>query len=123
LQTQELGYENGVNLPELLARIDNDSEFLIEVFELFQGEFPKLLLLLRDAVQLSDLEQVQNAAHTLSGMLSGLSMSVASAAAMRIERMARQGTPVGIYEELAVLESSVAMAESYLDKVCRELTG
>ena len=121
MQIQEIVDESGVNLPELLARVDNDPELLQEILELFKEEFPKSCLLLEDAVERRDMEQVQIAAHTLKGMLAGLSIMEASSLAMRIERMATQCASEGIPEELARLVKCVAVAQLDLDKVCREL--
>src|ERR1700692_4754311 len=94
-ETQYRSHESGVDLSELLARMDFDRELLREIFELFKEEFPKSRLLLADAVELGDLEQMRNRAHTLKGMLAGLSIVEASASAMRIEQMAKQSAPEG----------------------------
>src|ERR1700676_5498905 len=113
-----MAYDRGVDLPELLARMDNDGELLREIFELFKEEFPKSRLLITDAVERGDMPQVQTAAHTLKGMLAGLSIKEASSSAVRIERMARQCAPDGIPEELARLVQGVAVAQLKLDEAC-----
>jgi two-component system sensor histidine kinase/response regulator len=123
LQTQEVVHESGVNLPELLARMAYDGELLQEILELFKEEFPKARLSLLQALERGDLQQVQNAAHNLKGMLAGLSISEGSSSAMRIERMAIECTPESILKELGYLVRRVAVAQLNLERACRELNG
>jgi HPt (histidine-containing phosphotransfer) domain-containing protein len=123
LQTQEVVHESGINLPELLARMAYDGELLQEILELFKQEFPKSRLSLLQALERGDLQQVQNDAHNLKGMLAGLSIIEGSSSAMRIERMAIQSAPEGIYEELTYLVNCVEVAQQNLERACRELNG
>ena len=44
---EQASLEQYVDLPELLARVENDRELLAELFALFQEDFPRL----RDALQ------------------------------------------------------------------------
>lgn len=71
------------NLPELLARVDNDREFLCDLISIFEEEFPRYLKSLRDAVARSDSAEVVSVSHTLKGMLSNLAASRAAAAVER----------------------------------------
>jgi len=121
MQTQEMVNESGVNLPELLARMAYDGELLQEILELFKEQFPKSRLSLLEALERGDMQQVQNEAHNLKGMLAGLSIMEGSSSAMRIERMATESAPEGIPEELTCLVNCVAVAQLDLDRACREL--
>jgi two-component system sensor histidine kinase/response regulator len=122
MQTEERAYESSFDLPELLARVDNDRELLQEIFEIYQQEFPMLQLQLRDAWERGDMEEVRVAAHTLKGMLSSMSFMRASTSAMRIERMASQWAPEGIGTEIGRMERNAELAQANLASVCREVT-
>jgi HPt (histidine-containing phosphotransfer) domain-containing protein len=115
--------ESGVNLTELLARMAYDGELLQEILELFKEQFPKSRLLLLGAFERGDMQQVQNEAHNLKGMLAGLSIIEGSSSAMRIESMAIECTAEGILEELGYLVRCVAVAQIDLERACRELNG
>jgi len=119
MQDQETMQDDWINLPELMARVENDRELLQEVFEIFKEQFPQMNLALKHALADGDLMQIQNAAHAIKGMLSSLSFTKASISAMQIERMARQGKSAGISEQLEQMERSVARAQAHLDTVCR----
>jgi HPt (histidine-containing phosphotransfer) domain-containing protein len=96
-----------VNLPELLARVDNDRELLCDLISIFKEEFPGHLKSIRDAVARSDSAEVINVSHTLKGMLSNLAVSKAAAAAARLEQLGRGGETVSLPDALAAFEREV----------------
>src|SRR5450631_131729 len=66
--------EKFVDLPDLLARVENDRELLTELFVMFQEELPGLQSALKDAIHVGNLLEVAKAAHALKGMLANMSM-------------------------------------------------
>jgi HPt (histidine-containing phosphotransfer) domain-containing protein len=99
--SEHASIEQYVNMPELLARVDNDSELLTELFELFQEDFPKLREDLDSAVRAGDLRQAEKAAHALKGMLANLSMKHGAVLAANMEAAARAGDEVEIQQAMA----------------------
>jgi CheY-like chemotaxis protein/HPt (histidine-containing phosphotransfer) domain-containing protein len=96
-----------VNLPELLARVDNDRELLCDLISIFKEEFPGHLKSLRDAVVRGDSAEIVSISHTLKGMLSNLAVSKAAAAAARLEQLGRTGETVSLLDALAAFEREV----------------
>jgi len=93
-----------VNMPELLARIENDSELLTELFALFHEDFPRLRDALRNAVHAGDPRQVEKAAHALKGMLASLSIEQGAALAAKVEAAARAGDEREIQRAMAAFD-------------------
>src|SRR5947199_8150501 len=110
MQTADFTQNTGIDLAELLARVEYDRELLQDVLGIFSEEFPKLHVLLQDAVTRGDEHQIQTCAHTLKGMLASLSFGKASASAMRIEHMARECNLTNIHEELVRLGHEATFA-------------
>jgi HPt (histidine-containing phosphotransfer) domain-containing protein len=106
-----------VNLGELLARVENDHELLRELIAIFKEDFPRLLQVLQKSVAIQDLKNVQETSHALKGMLSGLSVTRASALASQLEQMGRDGISSRMTETLALLEQEVENLLPELD-VC-----
>ncbi len=100
--------ERYVNMSELLARIDNDHELLIELLTLFQADFPRLRDALHVAVDKGNPNQVEKAAHTLKGMLANLSMKQADQLAARVKLAARAGDAQEIQKATADFDREVA---------------
>jgi len=109
-----------VNLDELLTRVDNDYGLLSELIGIFKEEFPRLLQSLQQAVAREDLKNVETASHTLKGMLSGLSVTQASAIASRMEQMARAGEKLKLANEMSLFEHEVADLFPELDAYTAE---
>ena len=96
-----------VNLPELLARVDNDHELLRDLISIFAKEFPRHLVALQEAVAREDANQVASVSHTLKGMLSNLAVTKAAASAGHLEQQARSGKQSSFKEALAAFEQEV----------------
>ena len=110
-----------VNLPELLARVDNDHDLLCELIGIFKDEFPRVLQELQQSVAREDVKKVEVTSHTMKVMLSGLSATRAAATASRLERMGREGKTPGLTEALALLECEVADLLPELDGCAAEI--
>ena len=101
---QHASLEQYVNMPELLARVENDSELLTELFALFQEDFPRLRDALHNAVHAGDPLQVEKAAHALKGMLANLSIKHGAALAANVEAAARAGDAREIQQAMAAFD-------------------
>jgi HPt (histidine-containing phosphotransfer) domain-containing protein len=97
-----------VNMPEFLARVDNDRELLAELLTLFQEDFPRLRDALHGAVDAGDPCQVQQAAHTLKGMLANLSIKQGAELAANIEAAARSGDAREVQRTVAAFDREEA---------------
>jgi CheY-like chemotaxis protein len=84
--------DNGqvINLEEALQGVSGDKDLLRELILLFQEEGQRLLNDVRDAVQRTDVNQLQIAAHTLKGALLALYAHGPAEHATRLEALARE---------------------------------
>jgi len=98
---------NRINLPELLARLDDDRELLRDLLSTFKEDFPGHLQALREAVERQDMKQATVVSHTLKGMLSNLAVTKAAATAAQLEHLASGGREVPLKEALAAFEREV----------------
>jgi HPt (histidine-containing phosphotransfer) domain-containing protein len=96
-----------VNLPELLARVDNDRELLCDLLSIFKEEFPGYIKSLEEAVFRKDAADVAGISHTLKGMLSNLAVAKASASAARLERLAQAAETASFPDAFAAFERDV----------------
>jgi two-component system sensor histidine kinase/response regulator len=106
-ESKDLTAGTSVNLPELLARVDNDRELLRDLLSIFAEEFPRYLLAVREAVAREDAKEVATVSHTLKGMLSNLAVTKAAASAGQLEQQAGVGDQSALKQALAAFESDV----------------
>jgi HPt (histidine-containing phosphotransfer) domain-containing protein len=98
---------SSIDFPELLSRVDNDRELLLDLFAIFKEEFPRHLQGLRDAVSQEDLKQTATVSHMLKGMLSNLAVTRAAKGAGQLEELAHSGQNASLPRALAAFELEV----------------
>jgi HPt (histidine-containing phosphotransfer) domain-containing protein len=115
--------EGPVDLPELLARVENDRELLRDLLTIFRGEFPRHVRALREAVISEESQRVALVAHTLKGMLLNVAATRGAAAAARLEQLGRDRKPSGFQEAFVSFESETLLLLPHLEtcmaEVCR----
>lgn len=110
-----------IDFPELLARVDNDRELLVDLMGIFKEDFPRHMKELNETVGAHDLKKVAVVSHTLKGMLANLAVTRGAAAAAKLEQLARDGEEPSIGEAFAAFEQEVrgllAEMEAYMSEV------
>ena len=101
MNSEHKALERYVDMTELLARVDNDRELLVELLTLFQEDFPRLRDELHAAVDAGNQNQAEKAAHTLKGMLANLSIKHAAQLAASVEIAVRAGDAQEIQKAMA----------------------
>jgi HPt (histidine-containing phosphotransfer) domain-containing protein len=107
--------EKFVDLPDLLARVENDRELLAELFVMFQEELPGHQDALHAATDVGDLAETARAAHALKGMLANLSMRQLAFLAATIEAATRAGDIPAVKETLTGFDSEIAAVSAAVD--------
>lgn len=106
-----------VNRAELLERVDNDTELLKHLVELFLRDVPGLVDSMHQAIANRDREGLQRAAHTLKGMLGNLSAHAVVRVAEQLELMGRQDQLAGIESVLEELEVALVPLSEELRRI------
>ncbi len=101
MNSEHASLEQYVNMPELLARVENDRELLAELFALFLKDYPRLRDALHDSVHAGVPSKVERAAHALKGLLANLSIKHGAELAAQVEAAARAGDLLEIQQAMA----------------------
>jgi two-component system, sensor histidine kinase and response regulator len=83
--------ESAIDFPELLARVDNDRELLLDLMSIFKDDFPRHQRELSDVIAARDLKKMAIVSHTLKGMLANLAATRAASAAAKLEQLGCDG--------------------------------
>ena len=118
MNSEHKALECYVDMTELLARVDNDRELLVELLTLFQEDFPRLRDEMHAAIDAGNPNQAEKAAHTLKGMLANLSIKHAVQLAASVELAARAGDAQEMQKAIAGFDREetglLAAVESFL---------
>jgi two-component system, sensor histidine kinase and response regulator len=79
---------SAIDFTELLARVDNDRDLLVELMSIFKEDFPRHVRELTAVIAAHDLKRLTVVSHTLKGMLANLAVTRAAAAAAKLEQLA-----------------------------------
>jgi len=103
-----------LNLDEALNQVDGDKELLSEMAGVFLDEYPRLLTAMHDALSHGNAQTLTYAVHTLKGSVGNFAASGAFEAALRLEKLGRQGNLSQAQGALTELEEQLAYLEPIL---------
>ncbi len=103
----------------LLAQVEGDTELLAELVMIFLQDCPRLVGAVREAVARGDARALERAAHTLKGTVSNFAAPAATAAALRLEQMGREGNLAQAGEACAALEAEIERLRPLLEDTCQ----
>ena len=116
------GPSEQVDRVSLLERVEGDQELLTEMIHLFQGDAPNLLAGMRDALQRGDMTVLERSAHSLKGAASNLSAEATTAAALQLEKDAKNKDAEAAQKSLLEVERAVERLLPALAELCQGVT-
>ncbi|MBM4258231.1 MAG: PAS domain S-box protein [Deltaproteobacteria bacterium] len=96
------------DLDEALNRVDGDRELLREMAAVFLDEYPLLLTTMQDALSHGNAQTLTFAVHTLKGSVANFAANNAFEAALKLEKIGRQGNLTQAKTALAEMEAELA---------------
>lgn len=97
-----------MDLSAILVRLGGDAEFATECGELLEADLPGIVGALAEGFHLGSAEMIQQAAHTLKGVLSNFCENGPTTTAGRIEALALDGRLDDARPLVAVLNEELA---------------
>ncbi len=110
-------------LRELQEMMGNDPAVIIELFDCYLADAPKLVQEIRAAIAGQDAGLLNRATHTLKSSSANLGALALAAICQDMERASQTGIFPGAVEKLAQLEAEYAQVEAALDRETSLLTG
>jgi CheY-like chemotaxis protein len=115
--SQESGEQ--IDRVSLLERVEGDQELLAEMIGLFQEGAPHLLSAMREALQSGDMAALEMSAHSLKGAVSNLSAKATAAAALQLEKDAKNKDAESAKESFMEVERAVSRLLPALAEICQ----
>ena len=103
------------NKLELLEEIDNDMEFLAEIFDMLQSDAPVLISKINDGLNIKNSEAIWQNAHALKSMVGNFAAHDAYDIAYKLELAGREERLDDVRQTLPLLEIEIARFISALD--------
>jgi HPt (histidine-containing phosphotransfer) domain-containing protein len=112
--------ESVVDREAILVLLNNDTELLKEIVELFLTDYPGMMEAIRTAVAARDPVRLEKAAHILKGSIGNFGAARAVEVAQELETMGRQKVLDGVTEAHSRLEQEVLLVSTSLEKIKKE---
>jgi two-component system, sensor histidine kinase and response regulator len=112
-----------VDLDGALKRLGGDRELLVRVIEFVVEDSPALLQQMEAALEADRLYDLQQAAHTLRGLVSNVSCSALQTQTVELEALALAGNRKAVAGALQVLAQLLNGMMAKLAEARRELDG
>ena len=106
-----------VDISATLQSVGGDQHLLVDLFEVFQQDYPKQLAELRDAIGAGDAERMAQVAHSLKGAVGYFGSQTVHALAYRLETMGRQVELEGAPSVLQQLERELERLSAFVAEI------
>ncbi len=108
--------EPAIDFSDLLARVENDRELLLDLIAMFREEFPRQRQILQAAVDAEDMKQAHATGHALKGIFANLAMTRAAKAAAQIEQAGKEQDATKLKAALITLDQETVSLFAELDR-------
>ena len=102
-----------IDLNEVLERVQNDRELLIELLDIFLEDCPEKISAIKEAVEKKDFGQLRDAAHSMKGASGNISAKKIHALFLQIEQMAKNNEIGTIPDCLKELDTQLQDLQAY----------
>ena len=104
---------------DVMKRLDGDLEFLEQMTQLFQADYPNHLSEIESALKERSADRIRKAAHTLKGLAGNLGGKKAANVAMSVETLARESRLDDCPKVVAQLETSLVELHTALNALIK----
>lgn len=112
-----------IDLTEVLERVENDKELLLELFDIFEQDYQSKSSKLQAAVARNDFESVKDIVHSIKGAAGNISAKVMHADCVKIEQLAAGKDMPAVNAALSGLEKNFKDLQGQIQQIKKDFQG
>lgn len=112
-----------IDLKDVLDRVQDDKELLVELFDIYQEDFVVKRKALGEAIAAKDLAKVKEVAHSMKGASGNISAKPLFKVCLELEHMAREGTVNGMEALLPTIDGHFEAIKAFAANFKKEQGG
>ncbi len=89
-----------IDLKDVLERVQDDKELLLELLDIFQDDFLKKRQALNEAITTGEIGKIKEVAHAMKGASGNISAKSMHATFLQLEHLAKSNTTTGMAQLL-----------------------
>ena len=110
-----------LDLPELLERVQDDKELLIELLDIYVTDYQEKRILIAEAIEKNDFEQVKSIAHSLKGASGNISANQLRENFLKFEEMGKNNDFSNAQETIENMDQQFSALANRINEVKNEL--
>ena len=115
--------EEIIDLPDVLARVQDDKELLLELLDIFQEDFLKKRQALGKAVADNNIPKVKEMAHSIKGSSGNISIKPMFAACLQLESLAKSDSTAGMADLIKTIDAQFEQVKVFAAQLKKEWGG
>lgn len=115
--------EEIIDLKEVMERVQDDKELLLELLDIFQEDFLKKREALGQAVAAGDIGKIKEVAHSIKGSSGNISAKPIHIACKQLEELAKVNSTAGMPDLLKAIDGQFVSLKAYAAKLKQEWGG
>src|ERR1041385_6600484 len=96
--------EDIIDLPDVMERVQDDKELLLELLDIYQEDFVIKRGILAEAIAKKDFTKIKEVAHSMKGASGNISAKRLYATCLKLESQAKENNPAGLEETLKIID-------------------
>ncbi len=112
-----------IDLPEVLERVQDDKELLVELFDIYQNDFVKKRQSLGDAIAANDIVKIKEVAHSMKGASGNISAKKIYGSCLALEQLAKSNTTTGMMDLVKEIDAQFEQVKVRTAQLAKEWGG
>jgi len=109
--------EPAIDLADVLERVQDDQELLMELFEIFLDDFVQKRKQFDDLLRENNAEKIRDLAHSVKGASGNISAKAIYGTCLRMEKNSENGDLSGIPQDLKELDLQFADFKDFVGQI------
>ncbi len=106
-----------INLEEVMERVQDDKELLLELFDIFSQDYEVKMKKLKTALTEQNFEVIKDLTHSVKGAAGNISAIAVHSTCVEIEKLALTKDIAGIQKAVTVLEGHYKNLQSCMAEI------
>ena len=111
-----------INLAEVMERVQDDKELLLELFEIFSEDYNLKMQKLKSAIAEKNFEVIKDLTHSVKGAAGNISAKAVHATCIQIEKLALAKDSVGIQQMIPVLDGQYSDLQKCMVEIKKQFS-
>ncbi|MCD4779155.1 MAG: Hpt domain-containing protein [Candidatus Omnitrophica bacterium] len=112
-----------IDVPELMERVQDDKELILELFDIFLEDYEKRRVTLEGAVKENNFDEIGAVSHSLKGAAGNISAKPLRMVLMELENKGKANDLNGVPELISAMDEAIVLLKQRIGELRVELSG